>query len=192
MPRKWKGENDTQSYERQPRANKDEAAGGRELLPVKADNGTWKARHAKKEGGKGKKGRGAAGDGKEADASSAVAPVAEPTFGEKRAAIAKLSSSLLNSPQKNVGLLQDLHKYATRDASPAAQRLAALSLVAVLRDILPSYRIRLPTEKELTVKVSADVEGLRAYEKALLTSYEVRFLTQSPERTKLLAYESMV
>jgi hypothetical protein len=32
-------------------------------------------------------------------------------------------------------------------------RLAMLSLLAVFKDIIPGYRIRLPTEKELEVKV---------------------------------------
>ena len=31
-------------------------------------------------------------------------------------------------------------------------------LVAVLRDLIPAYRIRLPSAKELTMPVSADVE----------------------------------
>ena len=33
------------------------------------------------------------------------------------------------------------------------QRLALLSLLAVFQDILPAYRIRPPTEKELQVRV---------------------------------------
>ena len=37
------------------------------------------------------------------------------------------------------------------------QRLALLSLLAVFQDILPAYRIRNPTEKELQVRV----QGLR-------------------------------
>ena len=35
------------------------------------------------------------------------------------------------------------------------QRLALLSLLAVFKDILPAYRIRPPTEKELQVRVQA-------------------------------------
>lgn len=46
------------------------------------------------------------------------------------------------------GLVQD-----TDDSYVA--RLAMLSGVAVYRDILPGYRIRLPTGKELEVKVRA-------------------------------------
>jgi len=35
--------------------------------------------------------------------------------------------------------------------------------------VLPAYRIRLPTEKELQMQVSTDVAELREYEKVLLT-----------------------
>jgi nucleolar complex protein 3 len=52
-------------------------------------------------------------------------------------------------------------------------RLAMLSLAAVFRDILPGYRVRLPTEKELAVAVSKEVKKLREYESALLRAYQV-------------------
>lgn len=52
-------------------------------------------------------------------------------------------------------------------------RLAMLSLLAVFRDILPGYRIRLPTEKELAMPVSKDVKRTRDYEASLLRLYQV-------------------
>ena len=51
-------------------------------------------------------------------------------------------------------------------------RLAMLSLLAVFRDVLPSYRIRLPTEAERTVRVTKDVKKLWDYERNLLTHYQ--------------------
>lgn len=48
-----------------------------------------------------------------------------------------------------------------------------LSLAAVFRDILPGYRVRLPTEKELAVAVSKEVKKLREFESALLRAYQV-------------------
>lgn len=53
------------------------------------------------------------------------------------------------------------------------RRLAQLSLLAVMRDIVPGYRIRLPTEKELAVPVSKDVQRVREYESTLLRLYQV-------------------
>lgn len=67
--------------------------------------------------------------------------------------------------QRILGLLQDDDR--------AVQQLAVLSLLAVFRDILPSYRIRVPTEKELSQKVSKDVKRVREYERAMLGSYQV-------------------
>ena len=49
-----------------------------------------------------------------------------------------------------------------------------LSLAAVFKDILPGYRVRLPTEKELAVAVSKDVKKVRDHESAMLRAYQVR------------------
>lgn len=51
-------------------------------------------------------------------------------------------------------------------------KLAMLSLTAVFRDILPGYRIRLPTDKELAMPVSKDVKRVRDHESALLSQYQ--------------------
>lgn len=40
-------------------------------------------------------------------------------------------------------------------------------------NVCDSYRIRLPTEKELEMKVSKDVKKMRFYESTLLSSYKV-------------------
>jgi nucleolar complex protein 3 len=53
-------------------------------------------------------------------------------------------------------------------------RLAMLSLAAVFRDVLPGYRIRLPTEKELAMPVSKEQRALREHESMLLRAYQVR------------------
>lgn len=52
-------------------------------------------------------------------------------------------------------------------------RLAMLSLLAVFKDILPGYRIRLPTEKELEVPVSKEVKQTRDYESMQVRLYQV-------------------
>lgn len=51
-------------------------------------------------------------------------------------------------------------------------RLAMLSLLAVFKDILPGYRIRLPTEKELEIPVSKEVKQTRDYEAMQLKLYQ--------------------
>ena len=94
------------------------------------------------------------------------------SLAEKKVAVARLAQRLLEAPHKNVKLLRQLQDLASRDTSAVVQRLALLSEVAVLRDIMPAYRIRLPTEKEMQMQVGADVAELRDYEKTLLRSYE--------------------
>ena len=48
-----------------------------------------------------------------------------------------------------------------------------LSLLAVFKDILPGYRIRLPTEKELEIPVSKEVKQTRDYESMQVRLYQV-------------------
>ena len=94
------------------------------------------------------------------------------TVEEKKVEVARLAQRLLEAPHKNVKLLRQLHDFACRDRSAMVQRLALLSMVAVLRDVLPAYRIRLPTEKELKMQVSREVADLREFEKTLLRAYD--------------------
>ena len=54
--------------------------------------------------------------------------------------------------------------------------LAVLSQYAVFKDIIPSYRIRVPTAAEMATKVSKEVHRLRAQEAALLRAYQVTTL----------------
>ena len=58
------------------------------------------------------------------------------------------------------------------DQDPQISRLAMLSLSAVFNDILPGYKIRLPTAKELAMPVSKEVQKVRSYESALLSAYQ--------------------
>ena len=165
----------------------------RELLPTKQADGSLKrqrvqlsakeiAKRRRQEEGGGKENAKGGKDmrrslsaGKSKEALDKIAQEVESsaqTIDEKKAELARLSQKLLEAPYRNVKMLRQLHDSATRDSSAVIQRLALLSLVAVLRDILPAYLIRLPTEKELKMQVSADVAALREYEKVLLRSYE--------------------
>ncbi|GIL93115.1 hypothetical protein Vretifemale_20565 [Volvox reticuliferus] len=85
--------------------------------------------------------------------------------------IAVAAQKLLAAPESCVGELRTLQALVG-DADSMTARLALLSLFAVFKDILPGYRIRPPTEKELEVKVSKEVAKLREYEQTLLKSYQ--------------------
>jgi len=63
--------------------------------------------------------------------------------------------------------------YLTVNGNDAVtSRLALLSLLAIFQDIVPSYRIRLPTDAERSVRVSKETKQLWDYESALLMSYK--------------------
>jgi hypothetical protein len=67
--------------------------------------------------------------------------------------------------------LEQLHEFCTDD-DLAVQRIAIISELGVFQDILPDYRIRAPTQKELMVKVKKEVKKLREFEARLLRSYQ--------------------
>eukprot|EP00980_Cylindrotheca_fusiformis_P029218 scaffold22756_cov198-Cylindrotheca_fusiformis.AAC.3 len=50
--------------------------------------------------------------------------------------------------------------------------LGVMSMLAIFKDILPSYRIRLPTDAERAGKISKETKQLWDYERALLTYYQ--------------------
>lgn len=75
---------------------------------------------------------------------------------------------------KKVNCLLALHQLA-QDGDGVVARLALLSQAAVFKDILPDFRVRLPTEKETMIRVSRAVKEQRNYDAALLSGYQ-RFL----------------
>ena len=96
------------------------------------------------------------------------------THEEKKMAIADTCSQLMHDPEKNIAALGSLHRFCL-DTDQVIVKMALLSEAMVFADILPDYRIRLPTEKEREMKVSKEVAQQRAYESALLAAFQ-RFL----------------
>jgi nucleolar complex protein 3 len=116
---------------------------------------------------------------------------------EKCDLIAELSESILESPEsafssvmsdegtedgeraatpKGPSKMQQLITIASQQSSESEQytaQLAIMSLLAIFIDILPSYRIRLPTTQEMAVKVSKDTKKVWDYERALLHHYQL-------------------
>ena len=173
---------DAPSWEapRRPFGGGREADGdSRELLPVRQEDGRWKQRSAKKRappapGEDAEEAAAAAPPPSEASRALAAAADEVATVAATRSRIAKLGAQILENPHKHIGLTSELLQHATarQGASPATQRMALLSAAAVVRDLIPAYRIRLPTEKELKMQVSKEVAALRDFEKKLLAAYE--------------------
>jgi nucleolar complex protein 3 len=120
----------------------------------------------------------------------------EKRYHQKRGEIALLCESILENPEEAVlktkakpivtdssaqqlptkkvpSKIEQLHMLA-QDEDLLVQQLAMLSEYAVFKDIIPSFRIRVLTEKELSQRVSKEVQRVRDHERALLTAYQVR------------------
>ncbi|KAL9356762.1 hypothetical protein Peur_050015 [Populus x canadensis] len=96
---------------------------------------------------------------------------AEATFETKKRKLAELGVALLADPESNIKSLKEMLQFCLDD-DDAIIKLGLLSLLAVFKDIIPGYRIRLPTEKELEMKVSKEVKKMRFYESTLLSVYK--------------------
>ncbi|XP_039174024.1 nucleolar complex protein 3 homolog [Eucalyptus grandis] len=96
---------------------------------------------------------------------------AEESFETKKCKLVELGIALLADPESNIKLLKEMLQMCN-DHNHAIVKLGLLSLLAVFKDIIPGYRIRLPTEKELVMKVSKDVKKMRYYESTLLSAYK--------------------
>ncbi|KAF9582094.1 hypothetical protein BGW38_000649 [Lunasporangiospora selenospora] len=90
---------------------------------------------------------------------------------KKKEELAAMAQSVISNPEENVGMLRRLRMMA-QDPSDVIKKLAMLTQLAVYKDILPGYRIRTLSDKEMDVKVSKDVSKLRDYEQSLLQNYQ--------------------
>uniref|UniRef100_A0A1D1YM11 Nucleolar complex protein 3 n=1 Tax=Anthurium amnicola TaxID=1678845 RepID=A0A1D1YM11_9ARAE len=100
----------------------------------------------------------------------------EEVFVQKKNKLAEIGMSLLEDPESNIKTLKDLLQFCDDDDQKVV-KLSLLSLLAVFKDIIPGYRIRPLTEKELEVKVSKAVRKMRFYESTLLHEYKQYLLT---------------
>ncbi|KAK1305034.1 hypothetical protein QJS10_CPB11g01552 [Acorus calamus] len=96
---------------------------------------------------------------------------AEETLTQKKRKLAEIGMLLLEDPESNIKSLKELLQLCD-DEDHDVLKLGLLSLLAVFKDIIPSYRIRLPSEKELQMTVSKPVQKMRFYESTLLRSYK--------------------
>ncbi|CAL1409404.1 unnamed protein product [Linum trigynum] len=96
---------------------------------------------------------------------------AEEIFESKKQKLAELGLALQADPEANIKSLKEMIQLC-KDPNPTIVKLSLLSLLAVYKSIIPGYRIRLPTEKELEMKVSKEVKKMRFYESTLLSTYK--------------------
>ncbi|XP_021774492.1 nucleolar complex protein 3 homolog [Chenopodium quinoa] len=100
----------------------------------------------------------------------------------KQHKIAELGTALLEDPESNIKSLKELLSFCN-DGDKEIAKAALLSTLVVFRDIIPGYRIRLPTEKEQEMVISKAVKKMRFFESTLLFSYKAylqRLFTLQP------------
>ncbi|PKA60477.1 hypothetical protein AXF42_Ash017883 [Apostasia shenzhenica] len=100
---------------------------------------------------------------------------AEELFARKKIRLAEIGTALLENPELNIKSLKEL-LHICNDVDHKIVKLGLMSLLAVFKDIIPGYRIRLPTAKELEMKVSKEVLQTRFCESTLLNSYKAYLL----------------
>lgn len=100
---------------------------------------------------------------------------AEEQFARKKFRLAEVGKQLLEDPELNIRSIKELLQMCN-DEDQNVVILGIFSLLAVFKDIIPGYRIRLPTEKELEMPVSKAVLQTRFYESTLLKSYKAYLL----------------
>lgn len=77
--------------------------------------------------------------------------------------------------KRGASKMQQLLTLANQQATDSEQytaQLAIMSLLAIFKDILPAYRIRVPTAQEMAVKVSKETKKMWDHESALLHQYQ--------------------
>ncbi|KAL1807103.1 hypothetical protein ACET3Z_030171 [Daucus carota] len=100
---------------------------------------------------------------------------AEEASESKKYRLAEIGTALLTDPEANIKSLSEMLQIS-KSEDRAIVTLGLKSLLAVFKDIIPGYRIRLPTEKEQAMVVSKAVKKMRFYESTLLSVYKAYLL----------------
>ncbi|KAK6098431.1 hypothetical protein MT418_002461 [Batrachochytrium dendrobatidis] len=93
------------------------------------------------------------------------------TFLEAREQLAQIASRIIEDPENNIGELKTL-QHLSKSSDARSVKFALLTQLAVFKDIIPGYRIRKLTDKELSASVSQEVKRVRRYEESLIGKYQ--------------------
>ena len=85
--------------------------------------------------------------------------------------LARLAGLLNEDPEEHPGAFRAIARIAA-SSNPLIKKLGLVTQLAVYKDVIPGYRIRPISETDQTEKVSKDVRRLRAFEQALVSSYQ--------------------
>jgi nucleolar complex protein 3 len=90
---------------------------------------------------------------------------------EAKEELARIALMLNEDPEENSGAFKTLSQIG-QTKNTTIKKLALATQLAVYKDVIPGYRIRPLSEEDMETKVSKEVRKLRAYEQALVGSYQ--------------------
>ena len=107
---------------------------------------------------------------------------------EAKEEIARLASLLNEDPEEHASAFKKLSQLAD-NASVPVRKLVLAAQVAVYKDAIPGYRIRVYRDEDLGNKVSKEVRQTRQYEQSLVTSYG-SYVKHLAQLAKLKSHDS--
>ncbi|RDL37394.1 Uncharacterized protein BP5553_04827 [Venustampulla echinocandica] len=90
---------------------------------------------------------------------------------EAKEELARIALMLNEDPEENSGAFKALAQIG-QNKNTTIKKLVLATQLAVYKDVIPGYRIRPLSEQDMEVKVSKEVRRVRAYEQALVGSYQ--------------------
>ena len=99
---------------------------------------------------------------------------------EAKEELARLAGLINENPEEHTSAFRAMGEI-TKSTNPTIKNLALVTQLAVFKDVIPGYRIRPISETDMAEKLSKEVRRLRAFEQALVGSYQayVKELTKS-------------
>jgi nucleolar complex protein 3 len=89
---------------------------------------------------------------------------------EAKEELARLALLLNEDPEEHLGAFKRLDQFR-QSSNDTVRKLALVTQLAVFKDVIPGYRIRPLSERDMDTKVSKEVRRLRAYEQTLVSNY---------------------
>lgn len=99
---------------------------------------------------------------------------------EAKEELARLAGLINENPEEHASAFRAMAEI-TKSANQTIKNLALVTQLAVFKDVIPGYRIRPISESDMAEKLSKEVRRLRAFEQALVGSYQtyVKELTKN-------------
>ncbi|MCJ1479902.1 hypothetical protein MMC06_000056 [Schaereria dolodes] len=111
------------------------------------------------------------GEANKADEDVAQVPVRQ-QISDAKEELARVAILINEDPEEHAGGFRTLAQVAS-SRNITVKKLALATQLAVYKDVIPGYRIRPLAETDMAEKVSKEVRRLRAFEQALVGSYQI-------------------